>query len=352
MPEISVIVPCYKAEDTLAKCVHSLTAQTFHDLEIILVNDSSPDSTGDLCNKLKSEDPRITVVHLKKNSGPSAARNAGIDVAVGTWIAFVDSDDYIEPETYSVASEYAKKHSAELVIWSYCSEYGDNVKEKHIYDGDRVFTSDASEQLFTDILGPVGERLMYPEKLHSLSSVCNKLFKRSIIEKHNIRFSDMSKIGPEDLHFSAQYSKACTEKTAVYIDRCFYHYVKSNGNSVSTSYNPKYIETLEFSNNALTELVSNMPSEEKFKTAIINRRALSLINIGLNEMGNPGGIAAAWKRLSDVIRDSKYHNAFRQLDFVFLPAKWKIFFFCASKKLTLPVFLMFGIMSALISKKD
>lgn len=352
MPEISIIVPCYKTEKTLAKCVHSLTSQTFRDIEIILVDDCSPDSTGDLCEKLKEEDFRIKTVHLKTNSGPSAARNAGIDVAESTWITFADSDDWVEPETYSTAIEYAKKYDAELVIWSYYSEYGENLKEKHIYDSDIIFSGTDSDKLFKDILGPGGDRLKHPELIHSLSPVWNKLFKLDIVNRHNIRFFDLNKIGPEDLFFSAQYAKHCTDKNSVYIDKCLYHYVKSDGNSISTSYNPNYITTLDYSSDGLTKLINDLDKNEEYQTVIRNRRAFSLINIGLNEINNPEGFAKIFRKLNHVICNEKYHNAFRQLDISELPLKWKIFFICASMKLTLPVILMLKIMSLIITKHD
>lgn len=352
MPEISVIVPCYKAEKTLAKCVNSLTSQTFRDIEIILVNDCSPDSTGELCDSLCKNDSRIKVIHMPKNSGPSAARNAGLDAAQSPWVTFVDSDDWIEPETYAAALEQAVEHNAELVIWSYCSEYGNNKKVKHIYDSSRVFKNSESEQLFTDILGPTKERLSNPELIHSLSPVWNKLMRLDNIRKSNIRFLDLDKIGPEDLFFSAQYAKACLGKTAVYIDKCLYHYVKSDGNSVSTAYNPIYSKTLEFSNSALTSLIENLPGKKNFQTAIRNRQAFSLINIGLNEINCPEGTSVILKKLKNIIRNDKYHYSFTQLETAFLPLKWKIFFLCASLKFTLPIFLMFKFMASIIAEKD
>ena len=94
---ISVIVPIYKVEKYLQKCVDSILAQTYSNLEIILVDDGSPDRCGELCDEYAEKDGRIRVIH-KKNGGLSDARNAGIDVAAGKYLAFVDSDDYIHPK--------------------------------------------------------------------------------------------------------------------------------------------------------------------------------------------------------------------------------------------------------------
>lgn len=96
MPEISVIVPVYKVEEYLDDCVHSVLSQTFSDFELILVDDGSPDLCGKICDRWAQQDERIQVIH-KQNGGLSSARNAGIDKASGTYIAFIDSDDYVHP---------------------------------------------------------------------------------------------------------------------------------------------------------------------------------------------------------------------------------------------------------------
>ena len=92
-PKISVIVPVYKAESYLRCCVDSLLAQTFRDFEILLIDDGSPDKSGEICDEYARKDGRIKALH-KKNEGVSSARNAGIEHAQGEWITFVDADDY------------------------------------------------------------------------------------------------------------------------------------------------------------------------------------------------------------------------------------------------------------------
>ncbi|HCI64916.1 MAG TPA: glycosyl transferase, partial [Clostridiales bacterium] len=98
-PLISVIVPVYRVEAFLPRCLDSIRGQTYKNLEIILVDDGSPDNCGKICDEYAEMDSRIRVIH-KKNGGLSSARNAGLDVAVGDYIGFVDSDDWIAPEMY------------------------------------------------------------------------------------------------------------------------------------------------------------------------------------------------------------------------------------------------------------
>ncbi len=94
---VSVIVPVYKSRETLVRCVESLRNQTIEELEIILVDDGSPDGSGKICTELSKEDARIRVIH-KENGGVSSARNAGIEKAKGEYLLFADSDDYVEPD--------------------------------------------------------------------------------------------------------------------------------------------------------------------------------------------------------------------------------------------------------------
>ena len=123
-PLISVIVPVYKVEDFLPRCVESVLAQTYPYLEIILVDDGSPDACGTICDGYAQKDPRIKVIH-KENGGLSSARNAGLDIAEGEYIAFLDSDDWVEPEAYETMLALAQKHGARLVCAGRYNVYGD-----------------------------------------------------------------------------------------------------------------------------------------------------------------------------------------------------------------------------------
>ena len=113
-PLISVIVPVYKVEEYLARCVDSILGQTYRNLEILLVDDGSPDRCGVMCDEYASRDSRIRVIH-KENGGLSSARNAAIDAARGEYIGFVDSDDWIEPETYEALLDMALAEKVKLV---------------------------------------------------------------------------------------------------------------------------------------------------------------------------------------------------------------------------------------------
>ena len=113
--KISIIVPVYKVEKYLSKCIESILAQTFQDFELILVDDGSPDLCGDICEEYALKDSRIKVLH-KENGGLSDARNAGIELAQGEYLAFIDSDDYVAPDMYETLYSLAQEYQAEIAV--------------------------------------------------------------------------------------------------------------------------------------------------------------------------------------------------------------------------------------------
>lgn len=351
-PKISIIVPAYNAEKTIIKCVDSLLNQTYKNLEIILVDDCSTDNTAAMCEELSEKDPRVFFSSTFKNSGPSKTRNIGIGMATGDWIAFVDSDDWIDQETYEVAIQYANRYNAECIVWSYTSEYGLVSKEKHIYDGDMVFTGQYSNMILIDTIGPVKNRLAHPELLHSIGVTWNKLFKAETIQKNGIVYYDLDEIGIEDLFFSVQYFMLISTATTVYIDRCFYHYVKTDSLSVSNKYKPTYIQRTKKVADSIEKLFGCRDDKLIYMKALKNRIALSLINIGLNEIAADDGMVRIISRLRKVLGDDSFNEAFRQLEIEYLPFKWKIFFLCARFKFAFGIYTLLKAMSILMKKKD
>ena len=132
MPLISIIVPVYKTEKYLNRCVDSILNQKFTDFELILVDDGSPDKCPCICDEYAVKDVRVKVIH-KRNTGVSAARNSGLDIAVGKYVTFVDSDDWIEPEMYYAMIEKARKYDCDVVM---CDCYKDFSDHSEIYSHD------------------------------------------------------------------------------------------------------------------------------------------------------------------------------------------------------------------------
>ncbi len=128
---ISIIMPIYKAEDYLNNSITSILNQTLENFELILVDDGSPDNSGKICDELALNDNRIKVIH-KENGGASTARNAGLDIAQGEFIAFVDSDDWIEPNMFETLFNLAKEHNADISQCNYIKVENEDAKIENI----------------------------------------------------------------------------------------------------------------------------------------------------------------------------------------------------------------------------
>lgn len=212
---ISVIVPVYNVEKYLDKCIESIVNQTYKDLEIILVDDGSTDSSPKICDEFADKDERIKVIH-KANGGVSSARNAGLNCFNGEYVTFIDSDDYIEPNMFELIAEAIKGKDVDLV---FIREKSVNLEGKTIYiNGD----SPTGKILYFD-RKKAEERIIKMQ----INGMCDKTYKRSLIE--SIRVLEGKKHG-EDLLFNIQVLERV--KTVALVDEILYSYV-SNEDSIT-----------------------------------------------------------------------------------------------------------------------
>lgn len=176
-PLISVIVPVYNVEKYLKKCVDSILAQTYANLEIILVDDGSPDNCPAICDEYSKKDSRIVVIH-KENGGLSDARNAGLEIARGEYIGFVDSDDYIAPEMYEVLLFTAQKNDADIALCNYIRVNEDYEKIESDTIGKRATDRKYSrEEFICELMQPYGDYYIVAwNKLYKSSIFCGLCF--------------------------------------------------------------------------------------------------------------------------------------------------------------------------------
>lgn len=192
---LSIIVPIYNVEQYLSNCIDSILAQTFTDFELILVDDGSPDRCGEICDFYASIDQRIKVVH-KKNEGVSSARNIGIEIARGEYIAFVDPDDTIESIMYETLLQTALRHDADIVVCPIktIKTVTNTISITSIWrDIDTVINKETIESKIIPSL--------VLNKTYSLISSVNKIYKRTLFNTLNIRFEE-HKNHSEDARFN------------------------------------------------------------------------------------------------------------------------------------------------------
>ena len=243
--KVSVIVPCYNAEKFLHKCLDSLVDQTLEDIEIICVNDCAKDSTQEILEEYAEKDKRISIIKHEKNQGLSAARNTGIAKAVGDYIAFVDSDDYVDVTMMEKLYNKALKTKAELVIGNIYLYFEDTGKTE-------IFRN---YRFFTFLSGRVFTLDEYPA-LVSCIAAWDRLYKRELITDNNLKFP----VGLvyEDQPFSIQAMSLAKGITVV--NEPLYYYRKNAGGSITD--NEKKNDKYKFNFLEITALSKNFMKEQ------------------------------------------------------------------------------------------
>ena len=236
MPKVSIIVPAYNVEKYLERCVDSLKNQTLKDIEIILVDDASTDNTPYICDKLANEDNRIKVIH-KINEGAGKARNAALKIALGEYIGFVDSDDYIDPLMFEVLCQKIEEYNSDLVMSGVSFVDGNmfsnsgECTQKLYFENDTHF--ETQEEINKLKMGIVGALPEDSDDSKYGMSIWKNLFKHEIIKQNNLVFESEREMLSEDALFMIDYI-SCIKK-ATGINKAFYFYCR-NGESISKSY--------------------------------------------------------------------------------------------------------------------
>ena len=215
MPELSVIVPIYKAEKYIRKCIDSILPQSFRDYELILVDDGSPDNCGVICDEYAAKDDRIKVIH-KRNGGVSEARNVGLDIAGGAYISFIDPDDWVEPDLFYETIRFCEKRQTDIVCFEVCEVRNGRKRFHYRFDSDKVFAAgEALEKILSDVID---------------NSPCNKVYKKAVWKDVRFpagrRFEDVATI----------YKTFYNADKIGYIKKYFYYYVKHEGSAIALSF--------------------------------------------------------------------------------------------------------------------
>lgn len=239
-PKVSVVVPIYNVEPYLERCIQSLLNQSLKDIEIILVDDGSPDRSPKMCDEYAQKDSRIKVIH-KRNAGLGYARNSGLEIATGEYVAFIDSDDYIAPNMYEKLYNTAKKNNNDILFCGFKKEFKPNafllIKECETY-----IDYKGKEQINQLILDFIAAPPHYKnEYIHDMS-VWHSIYKRKIISDNNIKFLSERDYASEDIPFQIEILSHCYN--VGFIPDIFYTYCYNQG-SLTKSFNITKFEKIK-----------------------------------------------------------------------------------------------------------
>ncbi len=346
---ISVIIPIYNVEQYIRKCIDSVINQTLKDIEIILVDDGSPDNCPEICDEYAGLDSRVSVIH-KANGGLSDARNAGMLRATGEYLLFVDSDDWIEAETCMLLYSEANKNNTEFVISAYYNETKTITTVKHIFgNGNDVFSStNVKKKLARRILGLINEELRHPEQIDALSSVCSKLYKRELVVKNAIKFIDRNQIFSEAIDFNFRY--AMNVNSAIYLDTPLYHYLRMNTTSGTKAYRKDFFKLWKPWIVYVKDFIEKNNYNELLDQALYNRICFAVISCGIYAV-RAGSFRQSLKETREFLKDPVLIDAFNHFQLNYLPFHWKVFFCMAKFRMTFGFYVMIKLMLYIIYRK-
>lgn len=279
IPTVSIIVPVYNASNTLRRCVDSILKQEYTDFELLLVDDGSQDESGAICDAYARQDARVQVIH-KENGGVSAARNDALDRARGTFLQFVDSDDWIAPSATKLLVRAAQENNCDLVIADFYRVAGDRVSHRGEIEEEGVM----SQERFA-------AHMMDNPADYYYGVLWNKLFRRKIVETHHLRM-DARIRWCEDFLFNLEY--ILHAQTFFALGAPIYYYVKTKGSLVAQSMNlPNVIrmklQVFEYYNNFYKHVLDERDYEKnrlKVYRFLVDAAGDEILLPGLKKLGD------------------------------------------------------------------
>lgn len=272
--KISIIMPVYKVEDYVGKAIESIQAQTLKEWEFLIVDDGSPDKSGEICDFYASEDSRIHVIH-KENGGAPSARNMAIEMAKGEYFYFLDSDDWAEPTMLEDMYCLAKKNKSQLVVAgfyidTYCGDgkyiTDDYFADDAVYSNKTVFRENAYK-LFD-------KNLLY--------TPWNKLFEARYIKQNNLRFPTTFW---DDFPFNISVVRNVERVTVT--SKQYYHFLRARTESETASYRPGMYEKREEEHGWMTELYKEWNVSDEASMEMIARRYMERFVGCVENVTNP-----------------------------------------------------------------
>jgi len=334
MPELSIIIPIYNVEKYLDHCIQSVLNQTLKDIEIILVDDESPDNCPQICDKYQKMDSRIKVIH-QTNSGLGFARNSGIEIAKGRYITFVDSDDLVDIYAYKHLCECLHKYSLDAIYYKFTRFRKENKvvyikgdKTIHIHQGNRI------KEFMLDMIA--SEPTAQVDHKIECSS-CTAIYRTDIIQNNNVRFHSERELISEDLIFNLDFL-SFSQKIGINPSK-YYKYrnnVQSLTNCVRTDRIDKNIILYDYINKNLSKWSLNNNAIERNQRLFIGN-SRSSINIVLDSKYKN---KKSW--LNDVLSHPIWKELYSTYNWVKLPLYSRIFFYmCYHKKYNSIIFITF-----------
>lgn len=319
-PEISIIVPVYKVEKYLNKCISSILSQTFKDFELILVDDGSPDKCGEICDEYAKKDKRILVIH-SQNKGAANARNLGLNTARGKYIGFVDSDDFIDSKMYEKLYKIIITENSDIVFSKII--YFEN--ENKLVNVEEAITEGKIVDIKKQLIAPIiGNRLDKYNDRRIGSNIFRCLFKKEIIIDNKIRLKEGLLYG-EDTLFIIEYLNKCN---TAYVINDYLYYYRNNPESITNRYKEGFFDSVELYFNYMDKFLEleGYIDDENIMKRLIASKVTYVYWVLINEMRKECNLSNNEKRgeRNRIFKSELYKKHYKFLNILKYPLKIRI----------------------------
>ena len=305
---VTVVVPIYKTEKYLDQCVESIVNQTYTNLEIILVDDGSPDRSPQMCDEWAARDSRIRVIH-KENAGLGMARNTGIENANGEYICFFDSDDFIDENTIKCAYDACKKKQADIALFGFVitDSEGTPIERKIPCPVKMVYSGKEIQELFLPDL--IGTDPRTGKSTNLCMSACMMLCSGDLIKKNGWKFASERSIIAEDV-YSLLGLYRYVEKVVI-LETAFYHY-RTNLGSLTHAYRKERFDRVKFFYGECMRLCEECGYNQEVKNRCSEPFVAFVIALLKQEVAYWGNQKHAVKRIREIVSDELLQEVLRK----------------------------------------
>jgi glycosyltransferase involved in cell wall biosynthesis len=332
-PKISIIVPIYKVEHYLHECINSLVNQTYTNIEIILIDDGSPDNCGKICDKYMQKDSRIKVFH-KENAGTASARNVGLDNSTGEWITFVDADDWLEKNALEQILYLIKHTDAEVIGFNHFYNQNDRQWKRVSINPDPLICS-GDEELKWLILGSIFPHYCVVKnkfELAAIRGVWSKVFKRSFLENNNLRFDKNVNIAEDAIFCLDVFANA---NKIILHDIHILHYRIHNTSQIRT-FHPNAIQINERAILCYYERIKQyLDTDEDYKNAFMGMLYTHFFHVLKNYIfheENKKNISRKMLEIRDLFQKPVWNLVYAYRNINYLPRGKKELAYCIKRK--------------------
>ena len=335
---VSIIIPVYKAEEYLEECVNSVLNQTYKNIELLLIDDGSPDNSGKLCDAIAERDNRVKVFH-KENGGTHTARNLGIEKSSGEYLMFMDPDDWLDLGTIEILVDKINHENLDVVRFNFVKEFGNSsTKKENTFLKETVYRGEECKEICRQSVGLIFEELGHPENLNFLASVCFNAYRKSKIVENNISFYSIRELGTfSDGLFNIEFYMH--SESFLFVDKGFYHYRKTNTGSATSNYRERFLEKQNLLFSKIRDLIEDC-DVENIALAYTNRIAIGTMELCLNSLKSTHSFSEKYREMKLVLQNKLQKDALKGFDISYFPLKWKVYYSFIKMRFTLGVYLM------------